>query len=245
MWCLARRPSLQAMVNGTRVLRPALVLLTSVCAGLLFPLAGGAGRVADTSPAPSARPTALDPNTLPQARRIRSQVSARYRRAGARALVVTEASATGVLESFTLLTSALEAPRIVPAENGVYFALCPSGASCPYPARRFARPATDFLPRRQALELALRTFLETSSELVVVSLPTARFVLLVLERAELERVVDLRSLAGQLDGDPAQAPSASLRSVVDRITRPLLFLPFGIERTASGRDSLVAVPLRT
>jgi hypothetical protein len=145
--------------------------------------------------------------------------------------------------SFTLLSSALDAARIVPAENGIYFALCPPRASCPHPARRFARPATDFLPRREALELALRTFLETSIDLVVVSLPTPRVIVLVAEREELERAVDLGSLARLLDGDPAQAAPATLRSLVDRITRPRVFLPLGMERTASGRDSLAAVPL--
>lgn len=188
--------------------------------------------------------TAVDPTTLARARTIRSQVSARYRRAGGRALVVTEASATGVVESFTLLSSGLDTARIVPAENGVYFAICPAGASCPYPGRRFARPAADFLPRRQALELAVRSFLETSTDLVVVSLPTSRFILFVVEREELERAVDLRSLAGSLDGNPAQAP-ASVRRVVDHFTRPRLFVPLGMEQTASGRESLVAVPLKT
>lgn len=108
--------------------------------------------------------------------------------------------------------------RIVPADNGIYYAICPRGARCPYPARRFARPAADFLPRRLALELALRTFLETSADMVAVSLPTPRFVLFIVERDELARDVDMAALAKVLSGDPARRLVASVRGTVDRIS---------------------------
>jgi hypothetical protein len=79
-----------------------------------------------------------------------------------RGLAVTEATSTGVVESFTLLTPNLLETRIVSANNGIDDAICPVDATCPYPARRFARPAAELVPRRLALELALRTFLDTT-----------------------------------------------------------------------------------
>src|SRR6266508_3972739 len=138
--------------------------------------------------APASSSQVREPEALAHAREIRAEIDVRYRRPHGPRLAVTEASSTGVVDSFTLFGSPLEEPRVVPAENGIYYAICPVRATCPYPGRA-ARPATAFLPRRLALELALRTFLETSATVVVVSLPTARFVLLV-ERDELLADVD-------------------------------------------------------
>jgi hypothetical protein len=117
----------------------------------------------------------------------------------------------------------------------------PRGARCPYPARRFARPAADFLPRRLALELALRTFLETSATVVAVSLPTPRFILFVVERDELAGEVDMATLAEALSGDPARRLAASLRGTVDRITRARVFVALGLMPTPNGRDSWMGV----
>ena len=128
------------------------------------------------------------------------------------------------------------------ADNGIYYAICPLGANCPYPATRFALPAAHLVPRRLALELALRTFLETSADVVAVSLPTPRFIVFIVERAELARAVDLPALANALDSDPSRALSASLAGIVDRVTRPRTFLSFGLEPTPSGRDSWVGLP---
>ena len=125
---------------------------------------------------------------------------------------MTEASSTGVVESFTLLTPNLLETRVLAADNGVYYAICPVRATCPYPATRFARPAADLATRRLALELALSTFLETSADVVAVSLPTPRFIVIIVERAELAREVDLPALANALDGDPSRALSASRRA---------------------------------
>ena len=185
---------------------------------------------------------ALEPKTLARARTIRAEVDARYRLVPGNGLAVTEASTTGVIESFTLLTSDLLGARIVAAGNGLYFAVCPVRAACPYPARRLARPAADFLPRRLALELAVRAFLETSATVVAVSLPTPRFLLFVVERQELAREVDVPALAQALRGDPAPAPTAWLRRTVDQITRPRVFVVLGLEPTPSGRDTLAAIP---
>ena len=115
-------------------------------------------------------------------------------------------------------------------------------ATCPYPARRFARQAAELVPRRLALELALRTFLETSADIVAVSLPTPRFTLFVVQRKELAREVDLSTLAKALDLNPSHALSSSLEVVVDRLTRPRVYMTLGLEPTPSGRDTLVAVP---
>ena len=132
--------------------------------------------------------------------------------------------------------------RFLPADNGIYYAICPVRATCPYPARRFARAAAELVPRRLALELALRTFLETSADVVAVSLPTPRFILFVVEREELAREVDLSILAKALDRDPSRALSSSLEVIVDRLTRPRVYVTLGLEPTPSGRETLAAVP---
>jgi hypothetical protein len=113
--------------------------------------------------------------TLARAEQIRADADARYP-----SLAVTEASTTSVVDSLVLLGSAHE-QRVVSAENGVYFAICSERARCPYPGSAAWSPNAR-VPRRLARELALRTLHETAADLVVVSLPTARPVLLVVER---------------------------------------------------------------
>jgi hypothetical protein len=188
--------------------------------------------------------TTSDPQleTLAHAREIRVEINARNRGVRARTPAVTEATTTGVIESFTLLTPDMLEARSVPADNGIYFAVCPARATCPYPARRFARPAADFPSRRLALELALRTFLETSATVVAVSLPTPRFILFIVERDELAREMDIPALANALGANPAHAPAAGLRQSVDQFTRPRIFVALGLEPAAGGRESLSAVP---
>ena len=183
----------------------------------------------------------LDAGDLTHARAIRAETTARYARIRAPRLAVTEASRTGVLESFTLMSADLMEERVLPADKGIYYAICPRGATCPYPARRFVRPESDFLPRRIALELALRTFLETSADLVAVSLPTRRFVLFVVQRDDLAQDVDLAALARALKGDPNRAPAASLQETVDRLTRPRLFVGVDLIPTPGGGESWLGV----
>lgn len=183
----------------------------------------------------------LNPVALSKARTIKADVSARYVR-GAK-LTVTEASPTNVIEYYLLLTTDLLGLRVVPADNGIHYAICPVRATCPYPAQRSARLPTAFAPRRGALELAVRTFLETSATLVSVALPTSDYVFFIVERDELTREADLPVLARALSGSPARAPAASLRKIVDDITRPRLFVPLGLEPTPSGRQALGAIPL--
>src|SRR5262245_24525280 len=185
---------------------------------------------------------ATEPASLARAQAIRADVNARYRVLPGRGLAVTEASSTGVVESFALVTPDFLETRFLPADNGVWYTLCPIGATCPYPARRFARPAADLLPRRLALELALRTFVETSADIVAVLLPTTDFVAFVVEREDLAREVDVRMLADALRAEPARTLSATLAEVVDRLTRPRVYLTLGLWPSPGGGEAWVGVP---
>ena len=191
----------------------------------------------------SPAPPGLEPRSLAHAGAIRAELDARYRvLPGRRGLTVTEATSTGVVESFALLTPDLLETRFVPADNGIWYAICPVRATCPYPARRLAHSAADLVPRRLALELALHTFLETFADVVAVSLPTPRFIAFIVEREELAREVDMPTLAKALGSDPSRALPPSLARVVDRVTRPRVFLAMGLEPTPSGKDSWAGVP---
>jgi hypothetical protein len=202
----------------------------TIIASLALVLVVGAASNARASSAASE----LTPQSLRHAQAIREELDARYRGPRRGGLAVTEASSTGVVESFTLVTSDLLGTRVVPAENGIYYAVCPAGAKCPYPARRLARPAADLDARGLALELAVRTFLETSVDVVAVSLPTLRFMVFIVERDE----VDLEAVARTL----ASGPSQSVRATVDRVTHPRIFVAIGLEPTASGRDTWLGLP---
>lgn len=207
----------------------------------LVALAAAIGLLACSAGAASAVP-AIEPASLVRAQAIRADVSARYRVLPGRGLAVTEATSTGVVESFALTTPDFLGTRFLPADNGVWYGLCPVGATCPYPAARHARPAADLVPRRLALELALRTFLETSADVVAVGLPTTRFVAFVVERDELAREVDLRALADALRGQPARALSSSLAEVVDGVTRPRVYVALGLWPSPDGGQAWVGVP---
>lgn len=204
------------------MLRATILPAVVTAIAVLGPTAGAAG-------APHGSPDALA-----QAAQIRVEVDARYP-----GLRVTEASSTAVIDSLTLFGDGIEAPRIVPAGNGIYYAVCPNHATCPYPGRA-ARPAAAFAPRRVGLELAIRTFLETSADLVVVSLPAPRFIVLVFERDK----VDASALNEALARRPASERSPQVRSVVDAATLPFLFVPFALAPAPNGRDTLLAAPLR-
>jgi len=176
-------------------------------------------------PAPvSARPAALAPDALAHARSIRAELNARYLLLPRPKLVVTEATTTGVFDSLTLFDPSQSQPwHVVPADNGIYFAICSARARCPYPARS-AWPAVAFLPRREALEVALRTFRETTVSLVVVALPTAEPVWVVFERDDLSQKIDAAAALGQLASNP-EVVDQPLRQLVDHLTRPRLFVP--------------------
>lgn len=199
-------------------------------------LAAGATTTAPAHTSPTA--SALEPQVVEQARVIREQINAAYRRVPGRKLVVTEATSTDVVETLTLVTDWLE-PRVVAADSGIYFAICAARASCPSPARSAAWPTSAFLPRREAVELALRTFLETSASLVVVALPTTEPLWVVLERDDLLTRIDASALLDQLASNPA-ASDAPLRELVVRLTRPNLYVPLPV--VPPPRDTIYAVP---
>ena len=170
---------------------------------------------------------AFEAEALTRARVIRAEVTARYRHAPGRKLAVTEATPMGVVESITLITDWLEQGRVVPADNGIYFAICSAHANCPYPARSAAWRLGAVLPRRMALELAVRTLLKTSVNLVIVALPTARPTWIVVERDDLLASVQVPAVLDRISSNPALI-DASIRELVDRLTRPRLFLPLPI-----------------
>jgi hypothetical protein len=175
---------------------------------------------------PSATSSTLEPQSLTRAALIRADVTARYRKVPGRKLAVTESTSTAVVQSVTLVADSLEL-RVVSADNGIYFAVCSSRARCPYPVRSAAWRAAAVLPRRQALELALRTFLETSVDLVLVALPTAKPVWLVFERDDFFASIDLQVVRDQLSSAPA-VTDEPLRELVDRLTGPRLFVPLPV-----------------
>jgi hypothetical protein len=191
-------------------------------------------------PVPLQATASIEPEALARARAIRAEVNARYRLVPGRKLAVTEATTTGVVQSLTLVTDWLELPRVVPADNGIYFAICSARAKCPYPPRSASWPAAAFLPRRQALELAVRTFLETSANVVVVALPTAEPIWVVFERNDLLAEISASALLDQLAPCPALVDKP-MRDLVDRLTRPRLFLPLPI--LPPPRDTIYAVRL--
>lgn len=182
------------------------------------------------------------PSTLSQAGTIRADLNARLKLGSPVRLTITEATSMEPVSWFTLLSEDLLELRYVPAENGVWYAICPPGTRCPYPPRRRSRAVADPLPRLLALELALRTLLETDAPVVSVSLPTPRFVAVVIERVELERQVDLQSLARALRGEPLLDPSASFARLVEELTRPRTYLFLGLEPGPDGRAAWAGLP---
>jgi hypothetical protein len=197
---------------------------------------------ASTAATAVAGSSSLDPGALSQARRIKAEITKRYVQPGGPKLAVTEASRTSAIDAYLLLTPDLLGLRVVPTDNGIYYAVCPVRATCPNPGLRAARPPSAFNPRRQALELALRTFLETSAAMVSVSLPTVDYTFFLVERDEL-RDVDMAGLARALGGNPARSPASSVRRLVDEITLPRLFAALALEPTPTGGVAVGAVPI--
>jgi hypothetical protein len=194
-------------VSMHRFVNAALIALAAV-------LAAGAAAFAFSAPA-----SATVPDTLTRAQAIRAELNGRYARLPGRKLVVSEVSSTGVTQSITLVTDVLEDMRVVPAEDGIYFALCSARARCPYPARSASWPVSASLPRRLATELALQTFAKTPAHLVVVALPTRAPVWVVFERDDLLAGVDRSVPLDRLAGPITEA----------RLYRPIPILPLSHE----------------
>jgi hypothetical protein len=182
----------------------------------------------------------LEPASLPRARMIRAQVDARYRSLPGRRLAVREATSMGVFESVTLWDDLSQLPRVVPADNGIYFAICRARARCAYPGRSASWPAAAVLPLQQALELALRTFLETSANLVVVSLPTAQPVWAIFERDEFLASIDAPAVLDQLARTPGGLDRSQQAALI-RLARPRLYRP--IPLLPPTRETILAVTL--
>ncbi len=182
------------------------------------------------------------PVRLAHARTIGADVNARARRLPGAKLAVSEPTPTDVVESFTLLSQNLLETRYISAEGGVWYEICPVKAACPYPAARHARPAADYLPRRLALELAVRTFAETDASVVGVSLPTPRFVAFIVTREELAREGDIAALSQSLRESSMLALSASERHLADELTRPRTYVFLGLEPGPNGGPSWGGIP---
>lgn len=181
----------------------------------------------------------VEPTT--QADTIRADLQARVRLLAEPALAITESTTTDAIDSFTLLSRDLLELRFVSAAGGVWYAICPARATCPFPARRMALAALEPVPRRLALELAVRTFLETDAPVVGVALPTARVVAVVFEREELAGV-ELATLARKLDRAPLGDPPDDLRRAVDELTIPRTYHFLGFEPGARGGLSWAGMP---
>jgi len=175
--------------------------------------------------------------TLERARRIAREVETRQRPAGPR-IDVTDVSLTLVVASVELGASGAQPGRTIPADRGVHFAVCPAGTVSCATAERRNTPRAVPAAGRIGLELALRTFLETSASLVVVSLPRAerRPTALVFERSFL-RGIDADALLRQLGED------ATAGDRLDRVARRHLVALAGLASYSQTRDSLLAVPL--
>jgi hypothetical protein len=210
-----------------------LIALVAVLAAVALAMRASAAVPAH----PSATAPALTPDGLARAGAIRAEVNARYRPLPGRRLVVTEATSVGGGMLALWNDDWLEG-RVVPMDNGIYFSICSARARCPYPARWAAWRVAAFMPRRQALELALRTLLETTVSLVVVSLPTAQPVWAVFEREDLLANIDAGAVLDRLASSPAVI-DLPLRELVGRLTRPRLFAPAAL----AADDSIITVRL--
>lgn len=213
-------------MNSRTGLRVALIVLVSL---------GGAASSAD------AGEERAEPTTQAQADSIRSDLQARARFLPEPALLITESTTTDAIDSFTLLSRDLLERRFIPAAGGVWYAICPVSAVCPFPRRRMARSAQELVPRRLALELVIRTFLETDAAVVGVALPTPRIVAVVLDRTELAEV-DLPALARTLATAPLLDASVGVRRLVDELTLPRTYLFLGFEPGPNGGVSWAGMP---
>jgi hypothetical protein len=180
---------------------------------------------------------------LARADAIRADAHARMQLLPGARLRLAAPTATDEIESFMLLSEDLLGQRFVAAANGLWYSICARRGPCVAPAPRLTRPATDHVARRLALELAVRTFLQTDAPVVAVSLPTPRVVVVVLVREELVREVDLSALGARLRREPLHvAPSAGLRDLVDTLTRPRTYLYLGLETGPNGGPAWGGMP---
>ena len=222
--------------------RPRLRLGLPIAAGTFVLAALGVLATASLSHASLPKSESV-PARLARAHAIRADLHAETRLLPGAKLRLAEPTTTDALESFGLLSQDLLELRFVPASGGVWYSICPRRAPCVAPARRFSRQASDVAVRRLALELAVRTFLETDASVVAVSLPTTDVVAAVFERGELSRDADLRGLSAALRRAPVQSQGArELQARVDELTRPRTYLHLGLEPAPAGGVSWGGMP---
>ena len=179
----------------------------------------------------------LDPRALTQARKIKAEITARYVRPEGPKLAVTEASPTGVIESYLLLTADFLGLRVVPADNGIHYAICPVRATCPYPGPRCGSTG-ERLHRLAGRPSSSRC--EHSSRRRRRSSPS-RFPPASTSSSSSSATsfgqVDMAALAKTLSRQPARSPPPRCDGSVDEITRPRLFVPLGLEPTPERTSS--------
>jgi hypothetical protein len=167
------------------------------------------------------------PATLAHAAVIRADTNTRYRNMPGREPIIAESTTTGTVDSLTLVGGFAGDGYVVPASNGIYYALCPTAARCTFGSGRRSWAPTAYLPRRLAVEIALRTLDETTADLVVVSLPTATPVWLVFERAQLLDGMEAIDWYVHLRHPPG-TDSKPFRKLLLERTRPALFVPLPV-----------------
>lgn len=183
----------------------------------------------------------VEPTRQAQADTIRAELQARVQLLPNSGLAITESTTTDAVDSFTLLSRDLLERRFVSAAGGVWYAICPARAVCPFPARRMSRSARELVPRRLALQLAIRTFLETDAPVVGIALPTPHIVAVVLERKELASI-EMNAVARMLASTPLLDSSPELERVVDELTLPRTYLFLGFEPGSRGGLSWAGMP---
>ncbi len=164
-----------------------------------------------------------------QAQQIGRDVELRHRLPDGRRLFVAEVTATLGVATLETLDPVSWSGRSIPASNGIYVSLCGRGARkhCAVEPRG-ARARDALVARRQALEFAQRTLLETQVDVVVVALPQTPtwHLLLLFERDLLDST--------EMGTDP---------HTVDRLTRDRLYAPAGLLAFSATEDSLALLKL--
>lgn len=189
------------------------VLLAALLTALLTPMS-------------SAAEVGLSPQALEQAARISRETGSRYHDAAdvGRTLWVGDPVSMGVVETLTLVTSTWELERVVPADNGIYYQLCNLRENCGYPITGGTWQRRAFRPRMMAFELAVRTFQETTADLVVVALPTATPIWVIFERDDFFYQIDPGTLWRQIL-IPVYRLQDRVSGLVDGYTNPRLYRP--------------------
>ena len=163
-----------------------------------------------------------------ETKRIAREVELRHRLPDGRRLAVTEVTTMLGVATLETFDPTDWSGRSLETDNGIYLSLCGRAARRHCAITGGGGAGDALVARRQAVELARRTLLETPLDLVVVALPQAATrLLLVFERAQLD-----------LTDHGTEA------SAVDRLTRDRLYATAGLIAFSETEDSLALVKLR-